>query len=257
MATAARIGEQQFEADATGHPEAWPPASGLVDCLTDAAAQAPLDWLVAELKSPCRRPRDSVLWVEAGPPVQIATRALGGCRVVRVTPPQLKPLTTANLPPPPTEFDVIVLSHVLGAVRDLDLVAARVASLLPPEGLLLVEELCWERLDVDTARWFFGFQDAIARERRCRVSKRLLADRLNDWRAEHAGLNTGAAIADALQRWFEIQSLHHAPALGPLLDWEHALEYEQLAIDAGVIQTTGVRLVGRPAPRRRGAPKAG
>lgn len=205
------------------------------------------EWLGEQIAAAQRAGGETVLWVEPSSPLWIARRAPAPGLLAMVTPPPLRSLTVADLPLPPASFDVVVLSHVLTAVRSIDELLERVASLLPPGGLVLVEELCWERLDLETGRWFFGFQDAIARERRCRVSRRLLADRLNDWRAEHAGLRTGASCAQLLEGRFEVQSIEHGPQLGRLLEWEQASDYERLAIDAGVIQATGLRFAGRSA----------
>jgi hypothetical protein len=133
---------------------------------------------------------------------------------------------------------------MLAGARSLADVIERAASLLVGDGVLLVEELCWERLDPETARWFFGFQDAVARERRFRVSKRKFADRLDDWQAEHAGLRTGDEIVQALGESFELVSVEHGAHLGRMLDWDGATTYEQMAIDAGVIRPMGLRVTG-------------
>jgi hypothetical protein len=208
----------------------------------------PVNWLVARVAVARGSGYGPVLWIESAPPVRIAERLVESGPVAMVTPPRHAPLTANDLPAPHASFDMVVLAHVLSAAPNVDDVLGRVSTLLPVDGLLLVEELCWDRLDLDTGRWFFGFQDAIARERGCRASKRLLADRLNDWRAEHAGLHPGATIARELERHFGTESLQYGPHLGELLDWDDALEYEREAIDAGVIAPTCLRFAGRPRP---------
>ena len=54
----------------------------------------------------------------------------------------------------PEAFDAVVAVRALHHIPDIAGAVAKMARLLRSRGRLLVHEHAWERLDVETARWY-------------------------------------------------------------------------------------------------------
>jgi SAM-dependent methyltransferase len=137
-------------------------------------------------------------------------------------------------------FDAVVASRSLHHIEDLRAAVERIADLLRPGGVLVVNEHAWDRLDRRTARWYL--RQRASRDPGAPAS---LAACLGDWRQEHAGLHGYGAMRRELDRRFAVRYFCWLPYLygelgGPSLEAE-----ERRLIDAGAIEPTGFRYVGR------------
>lgn len=153
----------------------------------------------------------------------------------------------------PEPVDAVVASTSLHHVADLGDVADRVAASLVPGGVLVVVEWAWERFDEATAEWCFSRLDAPA----AGTHPGWLHEHRGDWSASEQsweaychgwareeGIHTGQQILQELDTRFERDTCAFGPYFFPdLRDTSEAAE--QLAIDAGQIQATGVRYVAR------------
>jgi SAM-dependent methyltransferase len=127
-------------------------------------------------------------------------------------------------------FDAAVASLSLHHVDDLEVVAARVRSLLKPRAPFVVREFAWDLVDEPTARWDY--------------SRRGLDGGLAAWRSEHHDLHGFAALRGALDAHFSEQSFEWGPYLAEFEPGEgHAAEEREL-IAAGKIRAVGFVYVG-------------
>jgi SAM-dependent methyltransferase len=149
----------------------------------------------------------------------------------------------------------IVACTSLHHVADVNDVLDRVHDALAPGGTLVVIEWAHERVDEQTARWCFdrlastGRDDAAGWMQRHRdgwhESGRPWTEYFAAWVADE-GMHAGRDILAALNARFEPVSLAEGPYF--YADLDHVTrEQEQAAIDAGDIQATGIRYVGRRA----------
>jgi SAM-dependent methyltransferase len=184
---------------------------------------------------------------------------------------------------PPRPLDAVVACASLHHVDDLDDVLRGVAEAMAPAGRVVIVEWAWERFDEDTAEWCFARLPALdhaavphdhdVREHHGsgehhgagghdhdaeggwlhRRRDEWLASGLS-WRdaadawAQQEAMHTGEEILTGLDAFFERESLvRGAHFFAELADVTEA--DEQAAIDAGRIQATGIRYVGRPRQR--------
>jgi SAM-dependent methyltransferase len=144
----------------------------------------------------------------------------------------------------------VVASTSLHHVADLDAVADRIATILTPDGVLVVLEWAWERFDEATARWCFArlAEDEAGWLHRHHdnwiASGRSWESYLRTW-AESEGLHTGAEVMRVLASRFETQQVAAGPYLFADLDGVAPAD-EQAAVDAGRIRPVGITYVGRP-----------
>jgi SAM-dependent methyltransferase len=161
---------------------------------------------------------------------------------------------------PQVPFDGVVACVSLHHVASLDAASSRIHDLLRPGGTLVVVEWAWEKFDEATALWCFSrlpaldgsHGDEVDEEDLVWLQKHRLRwtasgqpwERyLREWAGEH-GLHAGHAVISALEKRFSRTSLHHMPYF--FSELENTPEAaEQAAIDAGDIQATGIRYVGR------------
>jgi SAM-dependent methyltransferase len=148
--------------------------------------------------------------------------------------------------------DVITACTSLHHVDRLDTVVDRIHATLRPGGTLIVLEWAWERFDEPTARWCFAHLPSEP------VEPGWLQRHHDRWQAAGTGwdtylrgfatdegLHTGDAITGFLTSLFATKQLTCTPYFSAGLDATSA--DEQTAIDAGTIQATGIRYVGRRA----------
>jgi SAM-dependent methyltransferase len=150
---------------------------------------------------------------------------------------------------PPQPVQCVVASLSLHHVAELDEVLDRLQDLLAPGGVLVVVEWAWERFDEATARWCIA---RLARpapgdeagwlhkhEERWVASGQPWDGYLRAW-AEQEGLHPGGEIMRSLDARFTRRFHAEGPYFFPdLADTSEA--EEQAAIDAGVIQASGIR----------------
>jgi SAM-dependent methyltransferase len=154
---------------------------------------------------------------------------------------------------PPQPVECVVASTSLHHVADLDVVLDRVAATLVPGGTLVVVEWAWERFDQATARWCFDRLPAatpstepgwLQRHRdQWMGSGQPWETVVGAW-AQTEGLHTGQEIVRGLDARFDRQLYVDGPYFFADLDGVGEAD-EQRAIDAGLIQATGFRYVGR------------
>jgi SAM-dependent methyltransferase len=143
----------------------------------------------------------------------------------------------------PGPFDAVVASLSLHHVHDLGAALDRIAALLRPGGLLLLDEFAWERLDEPTADWYYGQLRALGAARGHAVPRSLDALR-EDWAAEHEGLHGSDVLLPALGARFEERSLEWQPYLWRYVDGVSTRDLERTLVDVGAIQPLGYRWAG-------------
>jgi SAM-dependent methyltransferase len=154
---------------------------------------------------------------------------------------------------PPRPVACVVASTSLHHVADLDEVLDRIAATLVGGGTLVVVEWAWERFDQATARWCFDRLPAappstepgwLQRHRdRWVGSGQPWEAYLGTW-ARAEGLHPGRQIMAGLDARFDRRHSADGPYFFADLDGVSEAD-EQAAIDAGQIQATGLRYVGR------------
>jgi SAM-dependent methyltransferase len=142
-------------------------------------------------------------------------------------------------------YDAVVAAFSLHHIRDLDAALRKIASLLVPEGLLLVDEFAWDRLDEPTLAWFWGQRQAAAAAAG-EPEPGSPAEMRADWEAEHVGMHGHAALRRGLDDHFEQVAFVPTPHLHRLLGGASSPVLEQSLIDAGTIAALGFRYAGRP-----------
>jgi 2-polyprenyl-3-methyl-5-hydroxy-6-metoxy-1,4-benzoquinol methylase len=141
-------------------------------------------------------------------------------------------------------FDAVVAAFSLHHVTDLSVGLDRVRDVLRPGGLVLVEEIGFERLDERTAEWFHGQRRALVAAGRLPAGPRTVADCRREWDDEHVGMQAADRMRSELAARFRQRSFSWQPALYRYLDGVAALALEQTLIDADAIQALGFRYVG-------------
>ena len=142
-------------------------------------------------------------------------------------------------------FDAVVASRSLHHIEDLHAAVDRIADLLRPEGVLIVNEHAWDRLDQRTAHWYL--HQLRARDHDAPAS---LATCLREWQQDHAGLHGYSAMRRELDRRFRERYFRWLPYLHGELGDPSVEAEERHLIDAGEIEATGFRYVGeRHSPR--------
>jgi SAM-dependent methyltransferase len=141
-------------------------------------------------------------------------------------------------------FHAVVASRSLHHIEDLNAALDRIAALLRPQGILVLNEHAWDRFDERTARWYL--RHLAIRDPGAPAS---LDACLRDWRRDHAGLHGYAAMRRELDRRFDERYFRWLPYLyGELGDPSLEAEERRL-IDAGEVEATGFRYVGELARR--------
>ena len=130
-------------------------------------------------------------------------------------------------------FEAAVAIYSLHHIESLNPALDRIASLLKPQGKLIMEEFGWDRVDQETAKWY-GQQQG----------KRSVKSVLAEWGAEHERLHGHAEMRCALDERFAEHSLDWRPYLYRCLERDDLEASEQTAIARGEIQAVGFRYVG-------------
>jgi SAM-dependent methyltransferase len=150
-------------------------------------------------------------------------------------------------------YDAVVAAFSLHHIRDLDAALAKIAGLLVPGGLLLVDEFAWDLLDEPTVEWLWEQQRSAAAAAGAEAPA-TPAELRADWEAEHVGVHGHAALRGGLDAHFEQVVLEPTPYLHRHLRGADSAVLEQALIDAGRVAALGFRYAGRP--RRRAAAAA-
>ena len=143
----------------------------------------------------------------------------------------------------PGPFDTVVASFSLHHVHELGAALDRIASLLPPGGMVVVDEFAWERLDEPTSEWYYGQLRALGAARGDSVPRSLEALR-EEWAAEHEHLHGSDVLLPALAGRFEERALEWRPHLWRYVDGVTTRDLERTLVDVGAIQPLGYRFAG-------------
>jgi SAM-dependent methyltransferase len=146
-------------------------------------------------------------------------------------------------------FAAVVASRSLHHLEDLPAALDKVARLLAPGGVLVLNEFAWDRLDERTAGWYYGQRLALAAARGGPAHRSLAACE-DAWRNDHAGVHTYAEMRRELDGRFDEHFFSWEPYLYVELDGVATEALERTLIDAGAIQATGFRYVGTPRATR-------
>jgi SAM-dependent methyltransferase len=145
----------------------------------------------------------------------------------------------------PGPYDAILAANSLHHIRDLDAALDKVVSLLAEDGVLVVEEFGWDRLDEATLDWFHGQRRALAAAGRGEEPGSVEELRA-EWEAEHLGLHRDDTLRIALAARFEEQAFVRTTFLHRLLGGVATEILEQALVDGGAIQALAFRWAGRP-----------
>lgn len=147
-------------------------------------------------------------------------------------------------------LDALVASTSLHHVADLDVVLDRINSVVDLGGTVVVVEWAHERFDEATAHWCFdrlapGDEEGWLHHHRdrWRESGRDWDGYFQAWVSDER-LHAGHDIMRGLQARFDTRAVDTGPYFFTDLDGITSAD-EQAAIDAGLIQATGLRYVGQ------------
>jgi SAM-dependent methyltransferase len=144
-------------------------------------------------------------------------------------------------------WDAVVASHSLHHVRNLAQALDLIASLLRPGGVLVLDELAWDRMDEPTLDWLYGQKRALAAAGRGEAPHSPEALR-EDWEAQHLGVHGYDALRRELDARFDERAFAWMPFLYRLTGGVATEVLEQALVDAGAIQPLGFRYAGVPRP---------
>jgi SAM-dependent methyltransferase len=148
----------------------------------------------------------------------------------------------------PGPFDAVVASRSLHHVPHLPGAFDKIAGLLRPRGVLVLNEHAWDRMDEATARWFLERWSATDPQ-----APGSLEEFLEHWRADHAGLHGYGAMRRELDRRFEERFFAWTPYRHGELGDSVTLAEIRALVESGEIRATGFRYVGeRLSPRPPG-----
>jgi SAM-dependent methyltransferase len=163
-----------------------------------------------------------------------------GYDVVAIDPasrtPDVQAVALDQLEAPDETFDAALAVLSLHHVEPLDRSCERLADVLRPGAVLVVDEFDLGVLDVEAVRWWLGQGPDV--HQHDRDADAIVADM-----RDH--LHQLSDVRRALEPWFELGDVERVPylyrwALGP-----HVRPLEEQAISGGQIAATGARVVGR------------
>jgi SAM-dependent methyltransferase len=138
-------------------------------------------------------------------------------------------------------FDTVVASRSLHHVPDLAEGLSKIHALLPPGGMLILDEFAWDQMNEETAQWYLSHVPKPGPE-----DESLLPGRFPDaWITEHEGLHDATAMRRALDRFFQLRLFEWVPYLAEhYLERKDLIPEEQKLIRSGDINAVGFRYVG-------------
>jgi len=140
-------------------------------------------------------------------------------------------------------YDAVVAGFSLHHVSDLETGFEKIARLLRPGGVLVVDEFAWDRLDETTLDWLYGQRRALAAAGHGKAPASHEELR-REWEAEHLGLHGFAALREGLDERFDEREFAWTPYLHRTLAGVATEVLELALIDAGAIQALGFRYAG-------------
>jgi SAM-dependent methyltransferase len=145
----------------------------------------------------------------------------------------------------PSPFHAVVANRSLHHIHDLDAALGKIRSLLEPDGLLIVNEFAWDRMDEATAAWYLSHD--VDKDH----NTSLQPDNFPDmWMREHAGLHVSAVLEEGLANHFQKETFEWVPYIARYyLDRDSLEAAEAKAISEGRIRAIGFRYIGRKTDR--------
>lgn len=203
-------------------------------------------FLLAQLPEPPAR----LLEVGCGQGELTTTLAVAGYEIVGIDPAAppgelFRPLLLEDLEETGEPFDAIVAGRALHHVRDLDEGLDKIVRLLRNEGLLVLEEFAWDRMDEPTLEWFYGQSRALGAVEGHEPPESFEQLRA-EWEAEHLGLHGYDAMRTALDARFVERAFEWLSHLYRHLGGAPTAILEQALVDVGAIQALGFRYAGTP-----------
>jgi SAM-dependent methyltransferase len=198
----------------------------------------PADDVIAFARASLPPPPARVLEVGAGDGELAAALAAAGYEVVAIDPasetPDVRRVPLHELDEPEDSFDAAVAVVSLHHVEPLDESFARLGALVRPGGVLVIDEVDFERFDECAARWWLDRSDHGG-------------DPAEMVAGVRGHMHTLARLREALAPWFATGE----PVRGPYLyRWNlppGLRDSEVELIAAGELPATGARLVSRRA----------
>jgi SAM-dependent methyltransferase len=181
-----------------------------------------------------------VLEVGAGGGELAARLGVDGYEVVAIDPagePPVLPVALLDLDEPPASFYAAVAVVSLHHVEPLRESLARLAEVLRPGAVLVVDELDVDEYDERAARWWI--------ERRLELGLEAPHDEAEMVEGLREHIHPLSLVVSELRSWFDIGPVERGSYLHR---WELAEDLrvtEEQLIAAGQLPATGARLVGR------------
>jgi SAM-dependent methyltransferase len=199
-------------------------------------ARAVEEFVRASLPPPPAR----VLEVGAGEGELAAALADAGYDVVAIDPAgegSVRPVALLDIDAPDASFDAAVAVVSLHHVEPFEASCRRLAEVVRPGGMLVIDEFDVARFDEASAAWLLDRWRETGRER-----DRNPADMVAELRAH---LHPLAAIRDTLTEWFELGPVTQASYLYRWYLGEEFRAGEEELIAAGSLPELGARFTGR------------
>jgi SAM-dependent methyltransferase len=142
-------------------------------------------------------------------------------------------------------YDGVVASLSLHHIHDLGAAVDKIATLLEPGGLLVLNEWDRERFQGRTARWYFHQRQALAALGREHAEiEPTFDDWWPEWHDRRSDVHPYAAMRPELDRRFSERLFERVPYLYGYRLGAEVEPLERALIEAGKIEAVGLRYVG-------------
>jgi SAM-dependent methyltransferase len=142
-------------------------------------------------------------------------------------------------------FDGVVASLSLHHIHDLGAAVDKIATLVEPGGLLVLNEWDRERFQGKTARWYFHQRQALAALGRENAElEPTFDDWWPEWRDRRSDVHPYAAMRPELDRRFSERLFEWVPYLYGYRLGGEVEPLERALIESGEIEAVGFRYVG-------------
>jgi SAM-dependent methyltransferase len=145
-------------------------------------------------------------------------------------------------------FDAVVASLSLHHIEDVAAAVDKIADLLAPEGVLVLNEWDRDRFRGTTARWYFHQRQALAALGREHAEiEPTFEEWWSEWYERRSDVHPYATMRPHLDRRFSQRLLEWVPYLYGYRLGGEVEPVERALIDSGEIEAVGFRYVGRRA----------
>lgn len=140
---------------------------------------------------------------------------------------------------PARTFDAVIASFCLHHVDALGASLDKIALLLNSNGVVIVQEYGWERMDQRTATWYQRAWARLGSGARKGPAPRTAEQTLRGWRGDLSELHTAQAMIAALAARFDEREFSWQPYLARELGAPELEPQEVQAIEQGQITAVG------------------